>query len=271
MPQTMLTTNNGNSLKVLITRPTKKTKALAESLAAINIASVSQPLFDYQPLADLQISKRLLTNRDIVIFVSVAAVEFAHQTFTAKNWRFEHIIAVGRATKATLSQLGINKVISPEQENSEGLLTLPELNKKFNGEQITIVRGNSGREHLAEQLIHQGAKVTYLESYQRVWRTFTEDISKQWFKQQINCIVITSNTILEKIVQLICAPKEQHGAQQLTEYWKNQCSWVVVSERIANTARQFGLTHVIISDGASENAIIMALKSLESKKLRCNI
>jgi len=269
----MLITNNGVKLNVLITRPTKKAQALAESLSASNIACVNQPLFDYQPLADHQTSENLLTNGNIIIFVSVAAVEFANKTFAAQNWRYQYIIAVGRATRAALQLLGINNVHCPQQENSEGLLTLAVLNKSFDGEPITIVRGNNGREHLAKRLIEQGAKVNYLESYQRVWRTFTEDIGNQWFKQQINCIVVTSNAILEKLVQLIITQQEQssaqnstkNNAQQLTEYWRNQCLWVVASHRIANTAKQFGLAHVMISDGASENAITATLQQLESK------
>jgi len=259
----MLITNKGKKLNVLITRPEKKAQTLAESLATTGIACVNQPLFDYQPSADFQASKRLLTNADIIIFVSVAAVEFAHAIFAAPNWRYQHIIAVGRATKAALQQRDISNVLCPQQENSEGLLTLPELNKKFHRESITIVRGNGGREHLANHLEKNGAKVNYLESYQRVWRTFTEDMGKQWFKQQINCIVVTSNAILEKLVQLII--EEQDHDQQLADYWRNQCLWVVASQRIATNAQQLGLSLVVLSNGASEKAIAAALRQLENK------
>ena len=252
-------------LNVLITRPTKKAQALAESLAKVDIACVNQPLFDYQALADHQTSKRLLTTGNIIIFVSVAAVEFAHAAFSAQHWQYRHIIAVGSATKAALQGLGVKDIICPQQENSEGLSALPELNKKFGYEPITIVRGNGGREHLAQHLNKQGAKVNYLQSYQRVWRTFTEDIGKQWFKQKINCIVVTSNAILEKLVQLIAVQQEQNNTQQLAEYWRNQCLWVVASQRIANTAKQFSLSKVVISNGASEKAITTALKQLDNK------
>jgi uroporphyrinogen-III synthase len=251
-------------LNVLITRPKQKAQALAESLAAINIACVNQPLFDYQALADHQTSKNLLTNENIIIFVSVAAVEFAHAAFAAQNWRYKYIIAVGRATKSSLQLLGIEHVICPQQENSEGLLALPELNINFCHEPITVVRGNGGREHLAIHLTEHGANVNYLESYQRVWRTFSEDIGKQWFKHQINCIVVTSNAILEKLVQLVFEEQERNNTQQQTAYWREQCLWVVASQRIANTAKQLGLTRVVISDGASENAITTTLQQLES-------
>jgi uroporphyrinogen-III synthase len=263
--------NEGLVLNVLITRPKQKALALAKSLAINNIACADQPLFDYQPLADHQTSKSLLTNNNIIIFVSVSAVEFAHKIFSATNWQYQKIIAVGKATKEALQQLGIKVVLCPEQENSEGLLGLPILNKNFSGDKITIVRGASGREHLAEELTKQGATVTYLESYQCVWRTFTEDMAKQWFQQQINCILVTSNAILEKLIQLMYLQKKQSHNQELIAYWRDQCLWVVASQRIANAAKQFGLTHVIISNGASEDAIISTLQQLKTNKPRYNI
>jgi len=234
----------------------KKAQALSSALEEQNIACVNQSLFDYQLLANSQISANLLVNCDIVIFVSVAAVEFAHKSFAASNWHYQHIVAVGKATKAALQQLGINNILCPVQENSEGLLTLAVLNKSLCNKSITIVRGDGGREYLAEHLTKSGANVRYLESYQRIWRTFTKDISKQWFKQQINCIVVTSNALLEKLIQLTI---EQNDIQSLTSHWRNQCLWVVASQRIADKAKLLGLERVTISDGASEQAIIKKL------------
>jgi len=256
----MLITRNNDKLNVLITRPTKKAQTLSSLLNEQHITCVSQPLFDYQPLADNQISKSLLVNSDIIIFVSVAAVEFAHETFAVQNWRYKHIIAVGKATKKALQQLNIKTVLCPDQENSEGLLTLPLLNENLDNKTITIVRGDGGREHLARHLKESGANVNYLESYQRVWRTFAKDISRQWFKQQINCIVVTSNAILESLVKLII--NEQ--SKQLANYWKNQCVWLVASQRIGDKAKQLNLTHVMISNGASDQAIITALTKLKN-------
>jgi len=257
----MLTTNNGNKLNVLITRPTKKAQALSALLKEQKIACASQPLFDYQSLADRQTSESLLVKSDIIIFVSVAAVEFAHATFAAKHWHYQHIVAVGQATKTALQQLGFNNVFCPHQENSEGLLTLPILNQSITNKSITIVRGDGGREHLASHLKAHGAHVDYLESYQRVWRTFAKGIVEQWFKQQINCIVVTSNAILEKLVELT----EDKLNQPLTNYWHTQCVWLVASQRISDKAKQLGLKQVIISDGASEQAIAKTLQQLKNR------
>lgn len=259
----MLTTNSVNKPNVLITRPEKKAQQLALLIQQQGMLCVNQPLFDYHSLASAKQCQALLTQNDIIIFVSAAAVEFAHANCPAENWQYQHIFAVGKATQSALSKLGITKIKVPKLENSEGLLALPLLNKPLNNTKITIVRGNGGREHLAKILTSRGAQVNYLESYQRIWRTFTKDISKQWYEQQINCIVVTSNAILEKLVQLMRI-STLSSTNKTNNYWLKQCVWVVVSERIANTAISLGLTQVINCAGASDKQIIAALKSLPS-------
>ena len=262
----MLTTNSDCPLNVLITRPAKKTQALTLLLNKQGIASVSQPLFDYQPLADFEQSHKLLTTANIIIFVSVAAVEFAHTNVATTHWQYQHIIAVGKATKAALQALSIENILCPSQENSEGVLTLSVLNGNISNKNITIVRGNGGREYLATELTKRGATVDYLESYQRVWRTFPKDINKQWYQQRINCIVVTSNALLDRLLQLTQASNENLKNDTLN-HWRNHCIWLVASKRIAEYAKQVGLTNVIQSDGANEQAISATLKALIKNKL----
>jgi uroporphyrinogen-III synthase len=265
MPQPMLTTNNVNPLNVLVVRPTKKAQALTLSLKKQGIACVSQPLFDYQPLADYQQSKKLLTTANIIIFVSAAAVEFAHANVAATQWQYQHIIAVGKATKAALQALALKNIECPAQENSEGILALSVLNENLADKTITIVRGNGGREHIARELIQRNATIRYLESYQRVWRTFPKDIDKQWYHQQINCIVVTSNALLDKLVQLTQATNVAVESDT-SKHWRNHCIWLVASKRIAEQAELFGLTNIIQSNGANEQAISAALQAIIEKK-----
>jgi uroporphyrinogen-III synthase len=263
----MQTTNSDKPLNVLVVRPAKKAQALTSLLNKQGIACVSQPLFDYQSLAKHQQSEKLLTTADIIIFVSVAAVEFANATIAAKYWQYQHIIAVGKATKAALHDLALENVEYPSQENSEGLLMLNILNKDISHKNITIVRGNGGREHLATELNKRGATTQYLESYQRVWRTFPKDIDKQWYQQQINCIVVTSNAILEKLVQLTQVI-DVNTSNDKSIYWRDHCNWIVASKRIFSLAKQLGLVNVIQSDGANEQAISAALKVLMIKNIK---
>ena len=106
---------------------------------------------------------------------------------------------------------------------------------------------------MAETLRQRGAKVYYLECYQRIWLSLPEDISQQWQALQINCMVITSNALLERLLTLL---------QPLTEFWQTSCVYVVASERIAVKARELGLQRVINAHGADDTAITRTLLTL---------
>jgi len=243
-----------NSTQVLITRPDKAGRVLAQQLESIGIDAWCQPFFDYLPFANKEKTQKLIKQNPqaIIIFVSVAAVEFAHHTVNFSLWPQKTIIAVGDATKAALKNLGVN-AISPELHTSEGLLTLDALHEtKTNNQTIIIVRGDGGREHLAQQLNLRGANIHYLESYKKVWLPLTQNHVRQWKNQQINCIVITSNALLESIVHLI---------KNSDSYWQTTCLWVVASSRIAKRAKQLGLENIVNANGANDQAMLSAITS----------
>lgn len=239
-----------NKLKVLITRPESAGRVLAKSLADLDISSICQPMFDYQANASAEHVKQLLLliQRPIVIFISAAAVEFAEKALPINAWFADTIISVGQATQKTLSAFNVES-ICPQQYNSEGILSLPEL-KDVKNKNVIIVRGNGGRELIAQTLKSRGANVHYIESYRRVSRVFSDNPLQQWREQLINCIVITSNDLLESIVQLL---------DDSDQYWLNTCLWVVASERIADHAKKLGLHHVVNANGANDEAITAVL------------
>jgi len=245
---------NNNKLNILITRPIKPARVLAGKLEHIGHTSMCQPLFDYQALADRETTQQLIKSypNAIVIFISNAAVEYANQAFELSQWHSQQFIAVGSATQATLKRYDIDALI-PEMHTSEGILNLGIL-ASLDKKDVIIVRGDGGREHLAEQLQQRGANVHYLESYQRVWHNLTPGDVQQWQNNAINCIVVTSNALLDNLAKLI---KDSAG------YWKNDCLWIVASQRIANNATQLGLNHVINANGASDEAIMTAISLTE--------
>ena len=176
----------------------------------------------------------------------------AHASWPLKHWQHDSAIAVGTATQKALHQAGLENVICPEQHNSEGVLALPELSQ-VDGREIIIVRGDGGRELMADTLTQRGAKVNYLESYQRIWLSLPKDTPQQWRAQEINCLVITSNALLERIIDLL-AP--------LDEFWRKSCCYVVASDRIADKAKTLGLERVINAGGADDKAITDILLTL---------
>jgi uroporphyrinogen-III synthase len=258
-------------LTVLLTRPKVKSQELASTLSELNIASYIQPLFDYESTAKHTDIDLALTNASIVIFVSVPAVEFTHNSYPLTDKKLKHLqfFAIGQATKKALQALGIPNVLSPESpllETSEGLLQLPELGSEANdriaNQSIVIFRGNGGREHIAKTLTQRGAQICYIESYQRIWSNFSQKTVKGWKSKKINCIVATSNDILNALVTLI-----QNDDSQLEPFWREQCIWVVASQRISDNAKTLGLINVINSHGASTEQLSEKLQYLQLNKM----
>lgn len=251
-----------NKLNVLITRPEDAGRVLLQKCQNLGIAAQLQPFFRYRALATVPELHNLLSDNKhpIVIFVSVAAVEYAHSLKAIHQWQFDRVIAVGKATQQALAQYAICAAC-PELHTSEGLLSLPEL-ANVNNRNVIIVRGDGGRELIAQTLNDRGARVNYLEVYQKQWLTFSRKIVQTWREDQVNCIVITSNALLESVINLIKRDTELTNnpfKDDCLSYWQEQCLWIVASERIAATAKKLGLVRVVNANGANDQATLAAL------------
>jgi uroporphyrinogen-III synthase len=241
---------------VLITRPRVAGKLLAEHLKTVGISSICLPLFDYQPIAKSTNKQQLIDihHSAIIIFISVAAVDFAAHTYGLSQWKDNRVLAVGPKSQLALRQYNINAEI-PLEHNSEGLLN-HSLLAQVKNQDVIIVRGDGGRELLAQNLTSKGANVFYLQTYRRHWRLFTNEIAQKWQKNKINCIVVTSSAILEQVMVLMNTTKAQ---------WKSTCLWVVASQRIKVRAIELGLVNVVNANGANDEAITAAIRQYGMK------
>lgn len=243
-----------NSLNILLTRPIEKSQLLAEELSPFANHIEVFPLLAYQPGSDLPQLKQQLNQSTyhMIVFVSQAAVDFAFQHISHNDLNnIKHIFAVGDATAKALIDVGITNPITPILHTSEGILAL-EILQNISSQNILIVRGNGGREYLKEQLQLRGANVIYTEVYKRVWRTnLAKSEVHKWKKENINCIVATSNALLQKTLELASS-----------EHWLKQCVWIVASKRIADNAKTKGLNKVINAQGASNIKIIKAINKI---------
>ena len=114
-----------NKLNILVTRPEPAGRELQQHLKSEGFVSHCQPCFDYQSkdtFAQLTALQQQLAT-PIIIFVSVAAVEFANRLTPIISWPRQEVIAIGSATQQALKAIGVN-AIKPEKHDSEGLLTL---------------------------------------------------------------------------------------------------------------------------------------------------
>lgn len=152
---------------VVVTRPAHQSAELAAAVAAAGGDVILFPAIDIVGRDPKEITTALARSLrpDIVVFVSRNAVDFGLAAVRQSGARFA---AVGPATRDAIESHGVSVDIIPDGGfDSEHLLEHPEL-EDVRGKQVVIVRGQSGRELLAETLRKRGANVRYLRVYDRL-------------------------------------------------------------------------------------------------------
>ena len=239
---------------ILITRPAGKADQLLASLDELAIPYLYQPLITTQLVPLKAKASGLLEQADQVIFVSVSAVSCLQQQYDCKKITAP-LIAVGSTTATVLEKCSGREVLVPQDQRSEGVLALPEL-QDVTDQHIVIVRGNAGRELIKKGLLQRGAHIHYVQSYRRVPLPLDgQSLSDQWHQQDIQCIVVTSNEILQLIFALL--PKEQHS-------WLQQQLWIMVSPRMKEAAIELGIdgSRIYLSASANDQALLEAICQL---------
>ena len=166
---------------VVVTRPRAQAPMLVAALERHGLRTHQFPLLDIAPTPNLDDLRAALGDPSryaLVVFVSPNAVQ---QAFAAMpegfRWPQEVPVAVvGPASAQALATHGVappaHRVIKPDthaddaRQDSEALyarLDVPALS----GREVLIVRGNGGREWLADQLREAGASVRTVEAYRR--------------------------------------------------------------------------------------------------------
>ncbi|WP_368877794.1 uroporphyrinogen-III synthase [Providencia vermicola] len=248
-------------MKVLVTRPEPAGCELIAAIKAKGGDAFASPLISIAPGAELNLlGSRLqqLDQHDLVFLLSKNAVWYAHLTLkqAGRNWSDKlSYYGIGRSTGQYFEALTSRTIRWPEHgETSEALLSLPEL-QFLEGKRALLLRGNGGRELLASTLRSRGAEVEYCECYARHPVLYDKtEFNQQWVNANITDIVISSGQMLALLNQLI--------AENTKAWWFNR-RLLVVSERIADQARQNGWKKVCVANSAENNALLDALFSTD--------
>jgi uroporphyrinogen-III synthase len=241
----------------LITRPAGKADNLLASLDEQGIAYNYQPLITTQQVRLKTKDISLLQQAELIIFVSVSAVNALQQQLKPEQLT-GHLFAVGSTTATLLQRWTGREVIVPHDQRSEGLLALPQL-QHVADKQVAVVRGNNGRELIKQQLQARGANVKYVQSYTRVPLALEgNQLWQLWQQQQVRCIVATSNEILQQLFALIPAAGQA---------WLQQRHWLLVSPRMQEQALALGiaLTHISLAENANDYALLQQIIQLKKE------
>jgi uroporphyrinogen-III synthase len=240
--------------RVLLTRPAEESAALATVLSDVGIYSSSLPLLDIEPLPitpDQQALLRDLGRYCAVIVVSKPAARLALQQLD-RQWSEMPWFSVGAATAQVLADQGYTVHYPHTGDDSEALLELPALREAIArpDARVLILRGEGGRELLAERLRERGASVDYLELYRRFLPTYDAgELMQRIQLERLNGVVVSSGQGFLHLQALAGADWPEVA----------QLPLFVPSPRVQEMARAAGAEKVVDCRGASAAALLVAL------------
>jgi uroporphyrinogen-III synthase len=189
---------------VLVTRPRQQAIELVAAIKAHGGSALEFPVLEIAPRASDEIATDAdaLRDPDIAVFVSTNAVQHGLDHAAAAR-----IAVVGPATAAAVKAAGRNVDIRAAAGfDTEHLLAESAL-QDVRGKVIRIIRGESGRELLANTLRDRGAIVEYLAVYSREIPDYSSgeiaELEKQWRAGAVNVVTVMSVETFSKLVALL--------------------------------------------------------------------
>ncbi|MFJ5297321.1 uroporphyrinogen-III synthase [Pseudomonas sp. NPDC088368] len=245
--------------RLLLTRPAEESQALAETLAQAGVFSASLPLLDIEPLPVSEENRSIIYDLAAycaVIVVSKPAARLGLE-MVDEIWPqppMQTWFTVGAATAQILDDYGLRVFFPEHGDDSEALLDLPQLQDAISGydPKVLIMRGEDGRELLAERLRERGVSVDYLPLYRRNLPQYPASVLPQRVAaERLNGLVVSSGQGF------------QHLRDLAGDAWPSlaQMPLFVPSPRVAELAREAGALTVVDCRGASASALLAALRA----------
>ena len=228
---------------ILVTRPARQAAGFAQKIAALGGAPVIFPAIVILPPDDRVAVERAhaaLPAYDIVIFNSPNAVEYGVPNAGGWPQRLA-VFAPGPGTAEALAAAGLIGVRIPATTfDSEGLLELPEL-ADVRGKRVLILRGEGGRELLADSLRARGAQVDAVACYRRAQpRSDVQGLAEAFRAGAIDVVTITSSEALDNLWSL--------ANESIRAAWRARPTFAP-HPRIVARARDLGLSAVATTGG----------------------
>lgn len=162
---------------LLVTRPQPQADEWVAALRAQGVAAQALPLLAIEPAADpaAAVAWGALASHRLVVFVSPGCVRsFFAVRPAAAAWPEGTLAgATGPGTSQALRAAGVPDaaIVEPpadaEQFDSEALWRRLET-RAWRGERVLIVRGDGGRDWLADRLRQRGVEVSFVQAYRRM-------------------------------------------------------------------------------------------------------
>jgi len=255
--------NAARRVRVLVTRPAAQGVVWVERLRERGIAAESLPLIEIEGIDDpapLHEAWRSLGERRLVVFVSANAVEqfFAARPASLALPEGVDAAAPGPGTADALRAAGwpAGTIVSPPadaaQFDSEALWARLR-GRDWRGARVLVVRGDGGRDWLAERLVDAGAQVDAVSAYRRVAPSFAGAARERLEAAVASGDVVWLFSSSEAIANLVRAAA--------SDRWSGARA-IATHPRIAARARSLGFG-VVVEAGATIDAVVACIQSIE--------
>lgn len=247
-----------DGIGVLVTRPEHQAGGLCALIEEAGGEAWRFPALGIEPVSDTTSLQHDLTNLDrfdLAILVSPNAVDSVFDQLPG-GWPTGLAAAVvgSGSARAFARRSGRPPDFTPSQRfDSEGLLEL--LPTRLDGKRVVILRGQEGRELLAESLTARGAVVERIATYRRVCpqpsAAALQRLLEPWQRGRIDIVTATSAETLRNLFAIL----EGDGQQLL-----NRTPLVVVSERMPAAAAELGYPlQPVVARRAADGAVVDAI------------
>ena len=236
---------------LLITRPLAQSKNLESLLAENEIDFALFPAFEIKKSKPIA----LIEKYDVIIFISVNAVNFSEEYFEELIISRSKVFAVGPVTANQLLQKKIKVDCYPKiNASSEELLKMKDCQNLLNAK-VLIVRGKGGSETLKDNLSNSN-QVDYFEVYERVPCQLTmqhEESLRLFLSMPDGILMATSKESLDSILYLV-----QSISSNFIKTIKSK-KIIVFSERLKVLAKEFGFKNIEITENPSDEDLVKLL------------
>lgn len=259
---------------VLLTRPALQATGVAHIIEAQGGHVVHLPLLEIEAISDRSDIEKVksyvlaLDQYDLAIFISTNAAKMG-MAWISQYWPQLPIgleaFAVGPSTADMLRDEAWLVHCSPRGVTSEDLLALPEL-VDVADKRIALFRGKGGRELIAQTLRDRGARVDYVEVYERhVPEYDREQVLTQMHNGKVNFAVLTSMQTLLGFMQLLGLKGDDNPVPKETvRLLQESLQLIVPSQRVLEYAVAAGFKRVTDAGGASDDQVLACLRAAQN-------
>lgn len=246
-----------HGLGVMVTRPAHQAEGLCSLIEQAGARAIRLPVIEIAGPDDEAAARATLAGLagfDIVIFISANAVHRCYLYIGEQLPKGPQIATVGQGTARRLQEdfQRPPDLLPDEGYNSEALLALPGF-QQVAGRRILILKGEGGRDLLADTLADRGAKVSYANLYRR---RLPDEAGQQLAAihqhEKVDVVILTSGEGIANLLSL---------ADETTRAWLCSMTWLVIHPRLADLARRTECANdIIISDGPADENIMQCLR-----------